>query len=140
MLKRFLLAAAVLAVSLGSASAATRAPVARAPAPPPPSVSQFDGNWSVSIITDSGTCDRGYRYALRIVDGRVYYDNPSFSVSGQVNARGYVSVTVGAGSQQAVGTGRMSRDYGEGTWSGRSASDQCSGHWEAERRNQTSGN
>jgi hypothetical protein len=139
MLKRILLAAAVLAVPLCSASAATRAPVARAPAPPP-SVSQFDGNWSVSIVTDSGTCDRGYRYALRIRDGRIYYDNPSFNVSGQVNARGYVSVTVGAGSQQAVGTGRLSRDYGEGTWSGQSPSDRCSGHWEAERRDQTSGN
>jgi hypothetical protein len=139
MLKRILLAAAFLAVPFWSASAVTRAPAARAPAPPP-SVAQFDGNWSVSIITDSGTCDRGYRYALRILDGRIYYDNPNFNVSGQVNARGYVSVTVGAGSQQAVGTGRMSRDYGEGTWSGRSATDQCSGRWEAERRDQTSGN
>jgi hypothetical protein len=135
---RFLLAAAVLAASVWSASAAPRTP-ARAPAPPP-SVAQFDGNWSVSIITDSGTCDRGYRYAVRILDGRIYYNNPNINLSGQVNPRGYVSVQVGAGSQQAVGTGRLSRDYGEGTWSGRSATDQCSGRWEAERRDQTSGN
>jgi hypothetical protein len=134
MLKRILLAAAVLAAPSAIATAAPRVPAAA------PSVAQFDGNWSVSIITDSGTCDRGYRYALHIRDGRIYYDNPSFNISGQVNARGYVSVTVGAGSQQAVGTGRMSRDYGEGTWSGRSATDQCSGRWEAERRDQTSGN
>jgi hypothetical protein len=138
MLTRILLAAAMLAVPLSGASAAKRAPT-RAPAPPP-SVAQFDGNWSVSIVTDSGACDRGYRYAVHIRDGQIYYDNPSFSVSGQVNARGYVSVTVGAGSQQAVGTGRLSRDYGEGTWSGQSPSDRCSGHWEAERRDQTSGN
>jgi hypothetical protein len=138
MFKRILLAAAVLAVAFSSASAVTRAP-ARVPTVAP-SVNQFDGNWSVSIITDSGTCDRGYRYALRILDGRIYYDNPNFNVSGQVNARGYVSVRVGAGSQQAVGTGRLSRDYGEGTWIGRSATDQCSGRWEAERRDQTSGN
>jgi hypothetical protein len=138
MLTRILLAAAMLAVPLCSASAAKCAP-ARAPAPPP-SVAQFDGNWSVSIVTDSGACDRGYRYAVHIRDGQIYYDNPSFNVSGQVNARGYVSVTVGAGSQQAVGTGRLSRDYGEGTWSGQSPSDRCSGHWEAERRDQTSGN
>jgi hypothetical protein len=139
MLTRILLAAALLAVPLCGASAAKRTPVARAPASPP-SVAQFDGNWSVSIITDSGTCDRGYRYALRIADGRIYYDNPNFNVSGQVNARGYVSVSVGAGSQQAVGTGRLSRDYGEGTWSGRSSTDASAGHWEAERRDQTSGN
>lgn len=137
--KRILLAAAMLAVPLWSASAAQRAPAARAPAPPP-SVAQFDGNWSVSIITDSGTCDRGYRYAVRILDGRIYYNNSNINLSGQVNPRGYVSVQVGAGSQQATGTGRMSRDYGEGTWSGRSSADQCSGRWQAERRDQTSGN
>ena len=32
----------------------------------------FDGAWSVLIITDRGTCDRAYRYALRIADGRVF--------------------------------------------------------------------
>jgi hypothetical protein len=131
MLTRILLAAAVLAVPLSSALAATRAPVGPAAAP---SVTQFDGNWSVSIITDSGTCDRGYRYALRIAGGRIFYDNPNFNVSGQVNPRGYVSVSVGAGSQRAIGTGRLSRDYGEGTWSGQSSTDSCAGHWEAERR------
>ena len=125
--RTMILATALLAIPLTAAAAA---PVARAA----PSVAQFDGNWSVSIVTDSGSCDRGYRYALRIANGRIYYDNPSFNVNGQVNARGQVSVTVGAGGQSASGTGRLSRDYGEGTWIGRSASDQCSGHWEAERR------
>jgi len=122
-----ILATALLAIPLTAASAA---PVVRAA----PSVTQFDGNWSVSIVTDSGSCDRGYRYALRIANGRIYYDNPSFNVNGMVNARGQVSVTVSAGGQSASGTGRLSRDYGTGTWSGRSAADQCSGHWEAERR------
>ena len=132
MLKRSVLfAAALLAVPSWQGAVARAA----RPAPAPPaSVAQFDGNWSVSIVTDSGSCDRGYRYALRIADGRIYYDNPNFTVNGVVNARGQVSVTVGAGGQTASGTGRLSRDYGEGTWIGRSASDQCSGHWEAERR------
>ena len=132
MLKRFLLGTALLAGLSATAVAATRAP-ARAPAVPP-SVDQFDGNWSVSVITDAGTCDRGYRYALHIMNGRIYYDNPNIAVSGAVNARGQVSVVVRAGGQEAVGTGRMSRDYGEGRWRGRSASSSCSGHWEAERR------
>ena len=125
--RTMILATALLAIPLTAAAAA---PVARAA----PSVAQFDGNWSVSIVTDSGSCDRGYRYALHIANGRIYYDNPSFNINGQVNARGQVSVTVSAGGQSASGTGRLSRDYGEGTWIGRSASDQCSGHWEAERR------
>jgi hypothetical protein len=118
------LAAVLVAVPFWTASAA----------PAAPGVAQFDGTWSVSIVTDSGSCDRGYRYALHIANGRIFYDNPSFNVNGQVNARGQVSVTVSAGGQSASGIGRLSRDYGTGTWIGRSASDQCSGHWEAERR------
>jgi hypothetical protein len=125
MLRRsILLAAALVAVPFWTASAA----------PTAPGVAQFDGTWSVSIVTDSGSCDRGYRYALHIANGRIFYDNPNFNVSGQVNARGQVQVMVGAGSQQAFGTGRLSRDYGTGTWVGRSPTEQCSGHWEAERR------
>ena len=125
MLKRSVLfAAALLAASSWTAPAVSAAPGG----------TQFDGNWSVSIVTDSGECDRGYRYALRIAGGKIYYDNPSFDISGQVNPGGQVRVVVKAGSQVAVGTGRMSRDYGTGTWSGQSPSSHCSGHWEAERR------
>jgi hypothetical protein len=94
----------------------------------------FDGAWSVLIITDRGTCDRGYRYALRIADGRVYYDDPSFSVSGGVDGAGRARVGVSAGGQSATGYGRLSGNYGQGSWSGRSSTSQCSGHWEAERR------
>ena len=94
----------------------------------------YDGAWSVLIVTDSGTCDRAYRYALRIADGRVSYDDPSFNVYGSVNARGQVHVGVSAGGQSANGYGHLSGNYGEGSWSGRSSTSQCSGHWEAERR------
>ncbi len=125
--RTMILATALLAMPLTAASAA---PAARAA----PSVTQFDGNWSVSIVTDAGECDRGYRYALRIAGGRIYYDNPSFDISGQVNPGGQVRVVVRAGSQEAVGTGRLSREYGTGTWSGQSPTSRCSGHWEAERR------
>src|ERR1700744_953570 len=126
MRKHILLGVVLLASSLAPSWIASAAPA--------PGVAQFDGNWSVSIITDSGACDRGYRYPLRIAGGRIYYDNPNIAVNGIVNPRGLVAVTVGAGGQSASGTGRLSRDYGEGTWSGRWASGQCSGHWEAERR------
>src|SRR5258708_40040987 len=125
--RTMILATALLAMPLTAASAA---PAARAA----PSVTQFDGNWSVSIVTDAGECDRGYRYALRIAGGRIYYDNPSFDISGQVNPAGQVRVVVRAGSQEAVGTGRLSREYGTGTWSGQSPTSRPSGHWEAERR------
>lgn len=122
MLKRgFIVASLLLAASLWAGSVAT----ARMP---------YDGLWSVLIVTDSGTCDRAYRYALHIDNGRVSYDDPSFAVSGQVSPRGDVVVSVGAGDQRATGTGRLYKDWGEGHWSGSSSSSQCSGHWQAERR------
>ena len=94
----------------------------------------FDGAWNLLIITDRGTCDRAYRYALRIADGLVYYDDPSFSVSGGVDGAGRVRVGVSAGGQSANGYGQLSGNYGQGSWSGRSSTSLCSGHWEAERR------
>lgn len=94
----------------------------------------FDGAWSVLIVTDRGTCDRAYRYALRITDGQVSYDDPNFSVSGRVDGGGRVRVAVSAGGQSATGYGRLSGNSGQGLWNGRSAVSQCSGHWEAERR------
>jgi hypothetical protein len=94
----------------------------------------FDGAWSVLIVTDQGTCDRAYRYALRIADGRVTYDDPSFNVSGGVDGSGRVCVAVSTGSQSATGYGRLSGNSGQGSWSGRSTTSQCSGHWQAERR------
>ncbi len=94
----------------------------------------YDGLWSVSVITDSGTCDRGYRYALRIIDGHVTYDNPDVDVSGQVNPRGRVNVVVRYGGEVASGSGQLYRDWGEGRWIGRSATSECAGHWQAERR------
>jgi hypothetical protein len=110
--------------------------IAAAPgtAPAAAGSASFDGAWSVLIVTDSGTCDRAYRYALHIANGRIYYNDPSFDVSGGVDARGNVSVSVSAGGQRASGSGRLFGDSGGGQWSGHSATSQCSGHWEAQRR------
>lgn len=115
------LSAVVVTASLfGPASATARTP--------------FDGAWSVLIVTDRGTCDRAYRYALHIDNGQVSYDNPSISVSGRVDAAGRVRVALSGGGQSASGFGRLAGNYGRGSWSGRSSISQCSGHWEAERR------
>jgi hypothetical protein len=94
----------------------------------------FDGAWSVLIVTDAGDCDRAYRYALRIADGRISYDDPSFNVSGHVDPRGHVNVAVSAGGERASGSGQFAGDSGQGRWTGRSSTSLCSGHWEAARR------
>jgi len=126
MQKRGIVAATFIAAVLAASSLWT-APAAIAR-------SSFDGRWSVLIVTDAGTCDRAYRYALNIINGRVTYDDPSFQVSGHVDGRGRVSVSVAAGSERASGTGELSGDSGRGLWRGHSSSSSCSGHWEAERR------
>jgi hypothetical protein len=95
----------------------------------------FDGNWSVLIVTKSGPCDQAYRYGLSIRDGRVSYEgSAAVNVDGQVSPTGAVNVRVWAGSQSANGAGRLSRDYGGGQWRGVSSSGTCSGTWTAERR------
>ena len=95
--------------------------------------SNFDGHWSVLIVTQKGTCDRAYRYPVKIENGAVgYAGSASFTVSGKVGDAGAVTVTVARGSQSATGTGRMSPTDGSGTWT--AASGECSGTWTAERR------
>ena len=91
----------------------------------------FDGNWSVVIITEKGTCDRSYRYPVKISDGSVgCAGEASFDVSGRVNPNGKVTVTVSRGDRSASGSGQLSGDSGTGSWSG----GECSGTWQAERR------
>src|SRR5947209_5163273 len=94
----------------------------------------FDGSWSVLIMTRSGPCDQAYRYGLTIRDGRVSYEgSAAVNVAGQVSPSGLVNVRVWAGSQSAGGAGRLTRDYGGGEWRGVSSSGTCSGTWSAER-------
>jgi hypothetical protein len=53
------------------------------PALPAPIAAQanFDGTWSVLIVTEEGTCDRAYRYPVRISNGSVgYAGEASFNV------------------------------------------------------------
>jgi hypothetical protein len=98
-----------------------------------PARTPYDGSWSVLIVTEHGRCDRAYRYGFKIVDGIVRYDG-AVTFTGQVNNKGAVHVTVSSGGSRANGTGRLSRNFGQGTWQGRSGGDVCSGYWEAERR------
>ncbi|BAT59710.1 hypothetical protein GJW-30_1_02243 [Variibacter gotjawalensis] len=91
----------------------------------------YDGNWSVLITTDKGSCDRAYRYPVRIANGVVgYAGQASFQVSGRVQANGAISVRVSRGSQSANGTGRLNGTSGGGSWRG----GECSGTWTAEKR------
>jgi len=129
----FLSMALVLATTL---AASAKTPKAKAPPQPRPAPAvNYDGRWSVVIITDSGSCDRAYRYGVRISGGRLYYQGDSAAViNGQVDARGNVVVNLRYGQSSANGSGHLTESDGEGRWQGASTSASCSGRWEAERR------
>lgn len=93
--------------------------------------STYDGQWSVSIVTEKGDCDRGYRYPIGINNGVLFNaGDTSFDISGKVANNGAVVVRVAYGDKSATGTGKMSPTFGQGSWAGGS----CAGTWTAERR------
>jgi hypothetical protein len=133
----FALGAAGLAAPSAAAQglAQTQQTAQARPAPARPAQTRFDGTWSVLVVTEQGTCDRAYRYSLRIVQGVVYYDGEAgITMNGGVDAGGRVTVSLSRGQQSAQGSGQLSGDNGTGTWIGRSPTTVCSGYWEAERR------
>lgn len=92
----------------------------------------FDGNWSVLIVTEKGSCDKAYQYPVVIREGAVLYGGKSgFSVEGRVDAKGAVRVRIAYGGQAADGVGRLALKSGSGTWTAGTA---CNGRWKAERR------
>jgi hypothetical protein len=95
----------------------------------------FDGSWSVLIITDTGECDRAYRYGIRIEGGQIVYGGEAgVAFTGRVDSNGQMAATLRRGEQSASGSGRFSGGNGAGTWKGQSSTGQCGGRWEAERR------
>jgi hypothetical protein len=94
-------------------------------------VPRYDGLWSVSIVTEKGDCDRGYRYPVRISNGTLANAGDTmFTITGKVVGSGAVTVTVSAGGKSATGSGRLAGNIGVGSWTGGA----CSGSWSAERR------
>jgi len=92
----------------------------------------YDGLWSVSIVTEKGDCDRGYRYPIRISNGVLVNAGnvAAIDINGKVQQTGAITVTVSGGGKSATGSGRLAGNIGEGHWSG----GECSGSWTAERR------
>jgi hypothetical protein len=94
-------------------------------------VPRYDGLWSVSIVTEKGDCDRGYRYPIRISNGLLANAGDSvFTITGKVGGTGAITVTVSGGGRSATGSGRLAGNLGTGSWMGGT----CSGTWTAERR------
>jgi hypothetical protein len=98
---------------------------------PATSAPNYDGLWSVVIVTEQGTCDRAYRYPIRISRGTLLNEGSSpVTINGRVGGNGTVNVIVSHGGKSATGSGRLSGTSGAGSWRGGG----CAGTWEAERR------
>jgi hypothetical protein len=98
---------------------------------PAEAVPNYDGLWSVVIVTEQGLCDRSYRAPIRISKGNLASAGTgAFTITGKVAKNGLVTVMVSQGDKSATGTGRLSGKTGTGSWSG----GPCAGTWQAERR------
>jgi hypothetical protein len=113
-----------------TAMAAAAVLVAAIPSAAP--AANYDGAWSVTIMTQVGNCPSSLRYSVRVAKGRVYGDDQSYDVNGSVAANGATRVTVSEKGQSASGTGRLSGNAGAGRW--RTSTGECSGQWTAARR------
>jgi hypothetical protein len=94
--------------------------------------SAYDGSWSLSIVTERGSCDPTYNFLVNIANGIVSHPNLA-KLKGRVASGGAVRVSVSAGGKSASGSGRLSQSAGRGRWTGYSGSNRCSGHWTAQR-------
>jgi hypothetical protein len=53
--------------------------------------------------------------------------------TGRVRANGLVHASVTVQDKYAAGSGRLTKNSGQGTWKGHSGSARCSGYWTAQR-------
>ena len=88
----------------------------------------YDGLWSVTIVTKTGSCEASARYPLTVADGKV--SAAGADVSGSVGREGNVRVSISG----AHANGQLSGNSGSGKWNGASGGIPCSGRWEASRQ------
>ena len=88
----------------------------------------YDGLWSVTIVTSSGSCEPTASSTLTVSDGRI--SGAGANVSGSIGNGGLVKVSING----AYANGQLSGNAGSGKWNGASAGIPCSGRWEASRQ------
>ena len=79
-------------------------------------LSQFDGRWSVLVVTDQGDCSI-YRYGVIVDRGRARYaGSADFTVSGSIATNGTVRASISRGGDRADIQGRLGQGTGSGRW------------------------
>lgn len=88
----------------------------------------YDGLWSVTVVTKSGSCEPSTSSVLNVTDGKV--SAAGADVTGSVGREGLVRVSI----HGAYANGQLNGNAGSGKWNGASAGVPCSGRWEASRQ------
>lgn len=95
---------------------------------------QFNGSWSVQVITEKGECNPTYQLPVVIEGGRARYEgSDSANAFGSVSSAGAVNASLSWGGSQANIKGRLAGAAGSGTWM-TTGSRNCSGRWVGQRR------
>src|SRR5258707_15602520 len=95
----------ILLLSTITATAALAAAPATAQTP-------YDGLWSVTVVTKTGTCEPSTRSTLTVSDGKV--SAAGSDVSGSIGREGLVRVSI----HGAYANGQLSGNVGSGKWNG----------------------
>lgn len=88
----------------------------------------YDGLWSVTVLTKSGSCEPSTSSILTVTDGKITAQGAP--ISGSVGREGLVRVSING----AYANGQLNGNSGSGKWNGASAGVPCSGRWEASRQ------
>jgi type 1 fimbria pilin len=88
----------------------------------------YDGTWSVTIVTKSGSCEPSASSTLTVAEGKI--SAAGANVSGSIGREGLVRVSING----AYANGQLSGNAGSGKWNGASAGIPCSGRWQASRQ------
>jgi hypothetical protein len=95
-------------------------------------VSTYDGAWNLAFVTERGECDPNYNFDIKISNGIVSHPN-LVRFAGRVTSTGLVHASVTVQDKFAAGSGKLTGDFGRGTWKGRWGGARCSGVWTAQR-------
>jgi hypothetical protein len=98
--------------------------------------SDFNGTWTVQLVTEAGVCSSSYSYTVAILDGQVRLASAggSASIAGRIGPGGSIALIVQQGPASGSASGRLRSTSGSGTWR---VSAVCSGRWAAQRRSTT---
>ncbi|MGH6778760.1 MAG: hypothetical protein ACRECL_12250 [Bradyrhizobium sp.] len=90
--------------------------------------SRYDGQWRVTIVTKTGSCEPTASSTLMIANGKI--STAGADIAGRITPAGLVRVSING----AYANGQLSGNAGWGKWNGASAGIPCSGRWRASRQ------